>query len=207
MKRFYLITRDLHLYFGLFISPFVLLFAISVIFLVHAWIPGMSKQQSSRTASGLSIPADLDLPKGREQLTAIRGVLDQLGVGGEVNFIRRVPKERRLVIPVIVPGRETTVDLDLETRSAVITERNNGAWEGLVYLHTMPGQHNAAMRGNVWFMRFWRWLADITVYLVLFISATGLYLWFTIKAERRIGWAVLGAGAVTFFGLLHGLAR
>src|SRR3989442_15870944 len=127
MKRFYLITRDLHLYFGLFISPFVLLFAISVIFLVHAWIPGMSKQQSSRTASGLSIPADLDLPKGREQLTAIRGVLDQLGVGGEVNFIRRVPKERRLVIPVIVPGRETTVDLDLETRSAVITERNNGA--------------------------------------------------------------------------------
>ena len=36
MKRFYLITRDLHLYLGLFISPFVLLFAISVIFLVHS---------------------------------------------------------------------------------------------------------------------------------------------------------------------------
>src|SRR4029079_9472663 len=35
MRRFYLITRDLHLYFGLFISPFILLFAISVFFLVH----------------------------------------------------------------------------------------------------------------------------------------------------------------------------
>jgi len=58
MKRFYLITRDLHLYFGLFISPFVLLFAISVIFLVHAWIPGMSNQTASRTATDLSIPAD-----------------------------------------------------------------------------------------------------------------------------------------------------
>src|SRR5205823_6124965 len=52
MKRFYLITRDLHLYVGLFISPFVLLFAISVIFLVHAWIPGMSNQPASRTATG-----------------------------------------------------------------------------------------------------------------------------------------------------------
>jgi len=26
-KRFYRVTRDLHLYFGLFISPFVLIFA------------------------------------------------------------------------------------------------------------------------------------------------------------------------------------
>ena len=33
----------------------------------------------------------------------------ELGVGGEVNFIRRIPKERRLVVPIIVPGRETTV--------------------------------------------------------------------------------------------------
>jgi hypothetical protein len=52
----------------------------------------------------------------------------------------------------------------------------------------------------------WRWLADGTVYLVLFISATGLYLWFAIKAERRIGFTLLGAGAVSFFGLLYGLA-
>ena len=35
-KRFYLITRDLHLYFGLFVSPFVLVFAFSVFFLVHS---------------------------------------------------------------------------------------------------------------------------------------------------------------------------
>src|SRR5437867_9356111 len=85
-KSFYLITRDLHLYLGLFISPFVLLFAISVIFLVHSWIPGMSNQQTRRTVSDLSLAADLDLLKGPEQLTAIRGVLDKLGVGGEVNF-------------------------------------------------------------------------------------------------------------------------
>ena len=38
MRRFYVVTKDLHLYFGLFISPFVLLFAVSVFFLVHAWI-------------------------------------------------------------------------------------------------------------------------------------------------------------------------
>ena len=39
-KRLYTITRDLHLYFGLFIAPFVLVFCISVFFLLHAWSPG-----------------------------------------------------------------------------------------------------------------------------------------------------------------------
>ena len=34
MRRLYLITRDLHLYLGMFISPFVLVFSLSVILLV-----------------------------------------------------------------------------------------------------------------------------------------------------------------------------
>jgi hypothetical protein len=61
------------------------------------------------------------------------------------------------------------------------------------------------LRGNWFWTRVWRWLADGTVYLVLFVSSTGLYLWFSIKAERRIGFALLGAGAVSFFALLYGL--
>ena len=35
MRRFYLTTRDLHLYVGLFVSPFVLVFSVSVFYLVH----------------------------------------------------------------------------------------------------------------------------------------------------------------------------
>ena len=34
-RRFYWLIRDLHMFLGLFISPFVLVFAISVFFLVH----------------------------------------------------------------------------------------------------------------------------------------------------------------------------
>jgi hypothetical protein len=38
-RPFYRVTRDLHLYFGLFISPFILVFAVSVFFLVHRLPP------------------------------------------------------------------------------------------------------------------------------------------------------------------------
>jgi len=126
-------------------------------------------------------------------------------VTGEIGFVRVVSKDRRLVIPVSKPGVETIVDVDVSTRTAVVSRRATGILESVAYLHKMPGPHNADVRGNWFGTRLWRWLADGTVYLLLFISVSGLYLWFAITAERRIGLALLGAGAVSFFGLLYGL--
>ena len=58
-KRFYLFTRDLHLYSGLFISPFVLLFAISVFVLVHPSNRGPSSGGIDTASVGnLSVPPD-----------------------------------------------------------------------------------------------------------------------------------------------------
>lgn len=207
MKRLYFILRDLHLYFGLFISPVVLVFAVSVFFLVHAWIPGSTAAPVTRTAADLPIPPGIEALNGREQVAALRGVLDRLGTPGEVGMIRRIPKERRLVMTVIVPGRETSVDLNLETRSAAIEERTPGIWSASVYLHKMPGQHLANLRGNWVHMRLWRWLADAAVYAVMFLTLSGIYLWAVLRAERRVGLAFLAAGAVSFFGSLYALAR
>ena len=207
MKRLYLITRDLHLYCGLFISPLLLAFSISVFFLVHAWLPGSAAEPAVRTVSDLSIPAGLDHLTGRPQVDALHGVLDSIGVHGEINFVRRIPKENRLVIPVIVPGREVSVDLNLSTHSAVITEQSNSTARAVVYLHKMPGQHNAALRGNWVFMQAWKPLADGTVYVALFLTISGIYLWAVLRAERRIGFTLIAAGSATFFGLVYAVVR
>src|SRR5438105_8218684 len=160
-KRFYLITRDLHLYFGLFISPFVLVFAISVFFLVHAWVPGAGNRDVSTTpVANLKLPPDLDQLSGRELVDALRPVLDGMGIQGEVQFVRRLPKEHRMVVPVTVPGRETTVQVDLQNRTAEIQRRTTGVWDAMVVLHKSPGPHLAAVRMNWFMMRVWRWLAD-----------------------------------------------
>ena len=155
MKRFYLVTRDLHLYFGLFLSPFLLVFALSVVFLVHSWIPDGSSQRASRTAGGLAIPPELNL----------------------------------------------------ETRSATVSKRNTGIWDAMVFLHKMPGPHNANIRVNSFYMRLWKWFADAAAYLLLFIITSGIYLWAVLRAERRIGLALLAAGAFSFFGVVYALSH
>lgn len=64
-------------------------------------------------------------------------------------------------------GKVTTFDLDLNTRSATITDRNTGVLDALIQLHKSPGPHLVGIRMNWIPMRFWRWLADATVYMLL----------------------------------------
>lgn len=204
--RVYSVTRDLHLYVGLFLSPFVVVFAVSVFFLAHAWVPGArDAKATTRTVSDVVFPPDFEQLKARELVDAGQSILRQLGVHGEINFVRQMPRERRVVLPVMLPGRETTVDLNVAARTARITSRTTGMWDATILLHKMPGPHNAALRGNSTYIAAWRWLADATVYLLLFLTVSGVYLWAVLKAERRIGIALLAAGAMTLGGLVFAL--
>lgn len=197
-------TRDFHLYLGLFVSPFVLLFSASVFFLNHGKVR-VGAETLVETCQGLSIPAGIADAQGREAVSRVRQLLEQCGISGEIGFVRNQRKEQLLVIPVLKPGRELMVTIDLAARALSISKRAMGMWETIAYLHKTPGPHNAAIRGNWFWTRAWRWLADGTVYVLLFISLTGLYLWLAIRAERRIGVVLLTAGALSFFGSIFAI--
>jgi hypothetical protein len=209
MSRLYPIVRDLHLYFGLFISPFVLVFACSVFFLVHAWLPRMGPRGASprRTATGLRLPPNLDRLENRQRADALRPFLDELGVAGEIYSIRHLPRDHRLVITVSVPGRETIVDLDYGSRVATISPRDAGLAEAFVYLHKSPGPHLAQIRGNWGMTQVWRFLADASVYVLLFLSVSGIYLWTVLRAERTVGLVLIALGGMSFFGMVYALSR
>lgn len=186
-------------------SPLIVVFAVSVFFLVHSWLPGAGSPATKRTVENVRIPDGLETAKGPAQVAALRVVLDQLNVSGEMGFIRYAPQQRRFNLPVLQPGRETQVEIQLATRTATISRRSTGFADAMVYLHKMPGPHNVALRGNSTHVAVWRWLADATVYLILLVVSTGVYLWAVLKAERRIGLVLLGASAVSCGGLLYGL--
>ena len=199
--------RDLHLYLGLLISPFIILFAVSVFYLNHGKLrPGA--ESPTETYRGLTIPDGFDNLKGAEAVARAKAILSQVGVTGEIGFLRYVPNNRHLMFPVSRAGIEVTVDVDLDRRTATVTRRSMGLFESMSYLHKMPGPHNVAIRGNWIGIQAWRVFADATIYLLLFVSMSGVYLWWAIKAERKIGLTLLGGGAVTLFALiftiLHG---
>ena len=206
--RFYRLTRDLHLYVGLFISPFVLVFSVSVFFLVHSWRPRIGSETSTtRVVSAVPLPGDLQKLSGRPLIEAVKPALEKADVRGEVSFVRHLVKEEKLIIPVTIPGRETTVSISIASREATIVTRETGLADAMATLHKSPGEHAPAIRMNWFYMKAWRWLADTTAYLILFISVSGVYLWYVLRAERRVGFVLLFAGALAFFGLAYALSH
>jgi len=206
--RCYRLVRDLHLYLGLFSSPFVLVFAISVFFLVHTWLPRIGSEISNtRVVSGLPLPGNLPTLSGRPLIDALKPVLEKAEVHGEIGFVRHLVKEEQLIIPVTVPGRQTIVTISIASREATIVMRETGLADAMATLHRSPGEHAPAIRMNWFAMQAWRWVADTTAYLVLFISASGVYLWYVLRAERRVGFVLLFAGGLSFFGLAYALSH
>lgn len=203
--RTYPALRQFHLLAGLCVSPFLVVFALSVFFLVHSWLPGTRPEPNTRTVTGFALPPDLESRRGREQIAALRTVLDALAVRGEIGFVRFSPSARRFNLPVTVPGRETAVELHVATSTARIVTRATGVADAMISLHKMPGPHNVAIRGNSLHVQIWRWLADATTCLLLAVTASGVYLWAMLRAERPVGLVLLAAGALSLGGLLHAL--
>lgn len=202
MKFVYLWTRDLHLYAGLFISPFILVFAISTLYLNHGW---RAPTAPASAAPALQEPVPIQIPDGMGSIDQAKGILRQLNLSGEIEFIRHLPKEERLKIQVMKPGEQTEVDVDLRAKTATLTRRGQGLSGAMIYLHRMPGPHLAKFRGNWWPMRLWRVLTDASVYGVLFLTLSGLYLWLVMKAERKIGLVLLAAGVFSLLFLVLAL--
>ena len=134
-----------------------------------------------------------------------------------LSFIELRPSAFTLVLNTLIgeASRQLTVSgqlidgnrIDLTSRSAAIVERQTGLADAVIALHKSPGPHLADIRANWFPMVVWRWLADATVYVLLFISVSGIYMWTALRAERKAGLALLTAGALSFLGVVSALAK
>jgi hypothetical protein len=197
MRKYYALIRKLHLYLGLFISPFVLIFGFSVLIFNH---PGVINRINPVKA----------LPEVKTQLHGVsydgsnletaKAVIAELNIKGEINFISR--NDDFISFPVNKPGLSTFIKVNTNNDSVFISRTNEGPLRSMSYLHAMPGPHNVNVRGNSDFVKKWRVLADVIVYLLLFLTFSGVLLWYFIKAERVVGIYALGLGLLFFFGIL-----
>jgi hypothetical protein len=195
-RSLYRSVRALHLYVGLFISPFVVVYAISAIVLNHAILPWGEGATPAIREIPVSIPDDTS------GLAIARSVRAQIGTPGEIGYVNRDRKSGRIEFPIETPGVTTKVRVEPGSGVARVATTTTGVWSGMVYLHKMPGPHNVSLRGNWPMTKAWGWVADANVYLLLFASVSGLYLWAVVRADRRAGLAFLGAGVVSFVALV-----
>lgn len=197
MKQYYPPVRALHLYTGLFLSPFILIFCISVLALNHA---GWLDKKIPILQKPVIITKIKEFPRDTSELNTAKAIISELRIDGEIDFISK--KGNHFAFPVTKPGLKLLIDVDTLTKDVTINRTVEGTLRATNYLHKMPGPHNENIRGNSPFLKLWRVLADTIVYLLLFLSASGVFLWYFLKVERKLGIFVIVLGAVIFSGLL-----
>lgn len=197
MKKYYPSVRTVHLYIGLFISPLVLIFGISVLVLNHAGFINSRNPVINLPA----VKTRLDkIPYDSTDLQTAKAIIQKLEIAGEIDYVAK--NDSQIYFPVLLPGLSTKITINKQTNEVAITRKREGTLRATNFLHKMPGPHNMKIRGNSLFMKNWRILADMVVYLLLFLSATGVFLWYFLKAERKLGWVALILGGISFTVLL-----
>ena len=115
-KRLYHWTRQLHLYLGIFVSPLLLVFAISTIFLNHGVTPNPIIEDRT-------VPIVLE--GGVEGEALVADVLGQLQVSGDVVGRGQI-QGGKTVIRVLRPGNTKIITVDIAKQEASISDRTFG---------------------------------------------------------------------------------
>lgn len=192
--RLYLWTRQLHLYLGLFICPFIVIFAASTIFLNHSVRP--TPQETTRSENII-----VQIPEGLKPKERLETVRQQLNLTGEV-LGRGVIRNNKMNFRIVRPGKVKIISVDVPNQTAQIVERSTGLLGTLIYLHFNPGPHKLP---NWIFNKVWGVISDSAVYITLFLSISGIYMWAVIKAERKMGLIMLGTGCFSFVAIIYAL--
>jgi hypothetical protein len=206
MKKYYGLFKNIHFHTGLFISPFILVFSMSVIVLNHHFIDWQEDWQEWFFSVNESVDQtiEIEIPSSdHTRMDVAKNILEQLEITGEIAGI--FGDSIQMIIPVTLPGHRYSIKADLIAGKAYINSSRTSLWKRIIWLHKMPGPHNASIRGNWIKTKIWGSAVDLFVICLLFSSLTGILLWYYLKQERTIGIIALIIGLVSIALLIIGL--
>jgi hypothetical protein len=199
MKNTNLIFRRTHLYLGMLLIPWMFVYAFSTFMLNHGtyfrqfrpgpdgWIQLWEKNYQTE------LPATQ--PELREWAANVLKEHDLYGgpFGVQGNTQRVLINAPRFIKPLRItyrPGDEW-----------LIAEQRETSWvETFLRLHFRAGYGQVGLLQKVW-----GFIVDLVCISFLVWIVTGLYLWWKIPQTRAWGWLAIGAGVLSFVGVMISL--
>ena len=188
----YRIVRNIHLLLASLSLPFLIMYGVSAVQMSHStWF------QTKPAVHERELPITAGLMDAR---AIAREIMDRdRAVKGEVSNIQ--PNDAGVVLQIVVPGTVHEVRYERASGVARVKTSVAGVMGVLNRLHHWAGFWHEPVSMKMWGLA----VAMASAALVL-LGASGLYMWFTRRSERRIGIALLGINlvfAITVLTLLR----
>jgi hypothetical protein len=189
------VNRRAHLYLGLALLPWFLMYGISSIPFAHA--PFFERRDAAKGLPTWTLRAthtvDLPVPEGLQELRALgAALLRQADVSaGSFGVYRQSPTQ--LNVYAYSFRRSTQLKYFLDEKRMTVEDRRF-RWD-----HFLTGMHaRGGFEQEGLLDRSWSLIVDLVCVAILLWIATGLYMWWGLPASRRWGWVTIAAGTVTF---------
>ena len=179
-------VRRAHLYTGLFLLPWVIMFGVSTIPINHQSPEPAQWTRLAERSFDAPVPASSDnlRPLGREMMNAA-------GLEGGYYVYRVNPRQVQAGHPrFLAPLR---ISYFPEERRLVVEQRPFSLRPFLSGMHTRGGYDMGGFWDSVWAL----FVDAVSIGLILWI-ASGIYMWWGLPSTRRWGWIALAGGAICF---------
>jgi hypothetical protein len=185
--------RKLHYYVGLYCLAFLWLFCISGLLLNH---PGWRFAEFWPQRKQAQYERAVKVGAAGGELDRAHEIMSQLGIRGEVEWT--VPKQAagRFRFRVTRPGRVYEVEAEEGRGRARVTEIAVNGWGVLSALHHFNGvRMNDTRNARDWFLTgVWTFCMDALAAGLLFILASGVYVWWRSGRRRLAGRVAMALG-------------
>ena len=173
-----------HIYTGLLCSSYLLVFGISSLNFNHKFgKPGNETVKWERSLKVVNAENDAALSAT---------VRDALGLIGWVVAWETGRDDRgNLHFSLERPGKRYIIHVLFDENRVKVEETRLGFWAVVNSLHALMRLPSSP------FMTLWGVYTELCVWVVLFSSASGIYLWTRRRSERLVGWILLGCASGT----------
>lgn len=196
---FQIINRRLHLYLGMFLFPWVLMYAFSSMVFNHLpaireWDGRGNPQWTTRWERDyqLPVPAEADLRQVGRQLLEDQGL--------ESPFFAGRPQPDTLNILLVDFWNRARVIYHLDRGKVIFQEMEPRWYQLLMGFHLRAGYRHDHFLSDLWAVTL-----DLVCGGFLLWIASGLYMWWTLRGSRLWGIAALAGGTGTFLFFLVAL--
>jgi hypothetical protein len=174
----YSAIRNVHLFLASIALPFLLMYGLSAVQMSHNGWFDMKPSVREQT---------LALTPGQDDARAIaREVMEKTPAArGELQSIQQTPARTNLRI--VVPGTVHEVRYARATGAATLRTSVAGVMGMLNRLHHAAGLEHEVIPLNVW-----GWAVAVVSLALVFVGATGVWMWFLRRTERVTGAVLLG---------------
>lgn len=183
--------RNLHLIFGLLSLPFLIMYAVSAVQMAHGRLFRIVPSVSERRVS---------MQPGYENARVLaRDLMNAHGLKGELNNVQSKPSG--MTMRIVVPATVHDVSYDKATGTTNIKTSVSGVLGMLNRLH-----HAAGLWPEYRPLKLWGVAVGLVSLALMGLGATGIYMWWKRKQERKAG-IILIASNIAYCLILLWLIR